>query len=143
MAANFRRRRAGLIALYVGLPALLISTGSVAWMMAVEKSTLVLQSADSPDGHYRAEVVREDPGVSSGFEYMVRVMPTGLSAFATSLRKLPFDPVYIALDAHHEPDWLNVQWTSLHEVTIRCTGCSDAQIGREHFREVSMKYELR
>ena len=85
----------------------------------------VLQSVDSPGGRYRAEVVREDPGVFSGYEYMVRLMPAGLTPLAKSLRVLPFGPVYVALDAHREPDKIAVQWTGRAEVTIHCNGCGE------------------
>jgi hypothetical protein len=131
------------IALYLVLPAVLIALGVIGWMMAIENSTLVLRSVNSPDGLFRAEVVREDPGASSNYQYMVRVMPAGISFFATSLRRLPLDPVYVALDAHHEPDKLVVQWTGPREVTIHCDGCRDAETGRDHFRGVTFKYELK
>jgi hypothetical protein len=92
----------------------------VGWMVSAEKATVVLQSADSPDGRYRAEVVREDPGVSSSYEYVVRVMPAGLTTLEKSLRVLPFGPVYVALDLHREPDRLAVSWNGPDEVIIQC-----------------------
>ena len=142
MANTKLRQLIILIALYVALPSALISAMLIGWMIAVENATLVLQSADSPDGRYRAEVVREDPGVSSGYEYMVRLMPAGLTPLAKSLRVLPFGPVFTALDAHREPDKLNVEWTGQAEVTIHCLGCRDASQAKEQWRDITLKYYL-
>jgi hypothetical protein len=137
------RRALLLIALYVALPTALLSALLVGWMAAVENATLVLQSADSPGGRYRAEVVRADPGVSAGYEYMVLVMPAGLTPLARSLRVLPFGPVYVALDAHREPDKLEVRWSGPKEVTILCRGCGGATPGNERWRGVALKYDLK
>jgi hypothetical protein len=131
-----------LIALYVALPSALISAMLVGWMVAVENATVVLRSVDSPDGRYRAEVVREDPGVSSGYEYMVRLMPADLTPLEKSLRVLPFGPVYVALDAHREPDKIAVQWTGRAEVTIHCSGCGETVLGKGEWRDIAVKYEL-
>ncbi len=131
------------IALYAALPSALILAMLVGWMMAVENATVVLQSVDSPGGRYRVEVVREDPGVSSGYEYMVRLMPAGLTPLAKSLRVLPFGPVYVALDAHREPDKIAVQWTGRAEVTIHCNGCGETIPGKEKWRDIAVKYELK
>ena len=131
------------IALYVALPTALISAMLVGWMVAVENATVVLHSADSPDGRYRAEVVRVDPGVSSGYEYIVRVMPSGLTPLARSLRVLPFGPVYVALDAHHEPDKLEVRWSDPNELTIFCRGCRGTTPVNGQWRDVALKYDMK
>jgi hypothetical protein len=143
MANSRIRRLLFLIGVYVALPSALISAMLVGWMVAVENATLVLQSSDSFDGRYRAEVVREDPGVSSGYEYMVRVMPAGLTPLAKSLRMLPFGPVYIALDARREPEKLIVQWTGAETVTIHCEGCGETPPGGQKWRDISIKFDLR
>jgi hypothetical protein len=136
------RRRVWSIALYGFLPGFLILLLLVGWAMGIENATAVLQSSDSPDGRYRAQVVREDPGVSSGYEYMVRVMPAGLPMVVRSLRILPFTPVYVALDAHHEPDELRVRWTGPQEVTIHCQGCGGTGPGDARWRDIQLRYEL-
>lgn len=143
MANSNRRQLLVLIALYGALPSALISAMLVGWMVAVENATIVLQSADSPDGRYRAEVVREDPGVSARYEYMVRVMPTDLTPLAKSLRVLPFGPVYVVLNVHREPDKLSVLWTDSNEVSIQCQGCEEARDGQGKWRDIALKYELR
>lgn len=143
MAGAKHRPTAFTIAVYVLLPGILIAAGLGGWMIAVENATAQLESTDSPDGRYRAEIVREDPGVSSGYEYMVRLMPAGLTPLAKSLRVLPFVPVYVALDVHREPDKLMAEWTGPREVTIHCEGCSEATPGKEKWRDVAVKYELR
>jgi hypothetical protein len=137
------RRLAFLIAVYVVLPSALISAGLLGWMVAVENATLVLQSVDSPDGRYRAQVVREDPGVSSNYEYMVRVTPANQTPLAEKLRLLPFGPQYIPLDAHREPDKLVVQWKTDRELTIRCEGCGGAVRGGERWRDIRLEYEVK
>jgi hypothetical protein len=137
------RQLAILIALYVALPTALVSALLVGWMVAVENATVVLQSADSPDGRYRAEVVRVDPGASSGYEYMVRVMPSGLTPLARSLRVLPFGPVYVALDAHREPDKLEVRWSALKEVAISCRGCEGATLADRRWRDLALRYDVK
>jgi len=137
------RQRFVLIALYVALPSALILAMLVGWMMAVENATVVLQSADSPDGRFRAEVVREDPGVSSSYEYKVRVMPAGLTPLAKSLRVLPFGPVYVALDVHREPDKLQVRWSGPKEVTISCQGCGGTIPVNGQWRDVALKYDMK
>ncbi len=96
MANTTLRQRFILIGLYIALTSALISAMLAGWMLSVENATLVLQSTDSPDGRYRAEIVREDPGVSSGYEYMVRLMPAGLTPLAKSLSVLLFGPVFTA-----------------------------------------------
>ena len=112
-------------------------------MVSQENATVVLQEATSPDSQYRAEVVREDPGVSSGYEYMVRVMPAGLTTLAKSLHVLPFAPIYVALNARGEPDKLTVRWSGPKEVTILCQGCGEISQGSERWREIALRYELR
>ena len=142
MANTKVRQRFFLIAVYGALPCVLISALFAGWIMSVENATLVLQSTDSPDGRYRAEIVREDPGVSSGYEYMVRLMPAGLTPLAKSLRVLPFGPVFTALDAHREPEKLTVQWTGAQQLTIHCLGCRDASQAKDQWRDVTLKYDL-
>jgi hypothetical protein len=137
------RRLVFLMLVYVVLPCALILVALAGWMAAVENATLVLQSADSPDGRYRAQVVREDPGVSSNYKYMVRVTPANLTPLAEKLRLLPFGPEYTALEAHREPDKLAVQWSSDRELTIRCEGCSGAVQGEEKWRDIRLEYELK
>jgi hypothetical protein len=132
-----------LIGLYVALPSALICAMLAGWMVSVENATLVLQSTDSPDGRYRAEIVREDPGVSSGYEYMVRLMPAGLPPLTKSLRVLPFGPVFTALDVHREPEKLTVQWTGAQQLTIHCDGCRDASQAKEQWRDITVKYDLK
>ncbi len=143
MVAVTLRSRLFLISVYVVLPCTLILLMLVGWMVSAEKATVVLQGADSPDGHYRAEVIREDPGASSSYEYMVRVMPSGLTTLGKSLHVLPFAPVYIALNVHHEPDRLVVIWSSPNEVTIDCEGCGVTRPGKEKWRAIKLRYELR
>lgn len=130
------------IAVYVILPGAPLLMLFMGWRIALENATTVLQSVNSPDGRYRAEVVREDPGVSSGYEYMVRLAPAGLAPLAMSLRILPFGPVYLALDAHHEPDKLTIQWTSPQNLAIQCKGCGGAARGKSKWRDIELKYEL-
>jgi hypothetical protein len=137
------RRLVFLIAVYVALPSALILVAFAGWMVAAENATLVLQSADSPDGRYRAQVVREDPGVSSNYKYMVRVTPANLTPLAEKLRLLPFGPEFTALEARREPDKLAVQWTGGRELTIHCQGCSGAIQGEERWRDIQLKYELK
>lgn len=137
------RKRTFLAFVYGVLPLTLAVLMLLGWLLSLEKATTVLQTADSPDGRYRAEVVREDPGVSSSYKYMVRVMPAGLSPFAISLSGLPFDPVYVALDLHHQPDKLSVQWTSLGELTLQCDGCSGATHGKTNWRDLALRYQIR
>jgi len=131
------------VALYAALPIALVAAMLIGWMASVENATAVLQSADSPDGRYRAEVVREDPGVSAEYEYMVRLMPSGLSPLARSLRVVPFAPVYVALDAHREPDHLTVQWTSSDHLAIRCGGCGGSVAGKAQWRDIRLSYDVR
>ena len=136
--ANTRLRQLFvLIALYVALPSALISAMLVGWMVAVENATIVLQSGDSPSGRYRAEVVREDPGTSSSYEYMVRVMSSDVKTLGKSLHILPFAPIYVALDLHREPDGLAVAWSGPDEVTIDCQGCGAARPGKAKWREIA------
>jgi hypothetical protein len=143
MAAMIHRKRLLLTCVYVIFPTTLIVLMLLGWMVSAENATVVLQSANSPDGRYRAEVVREDPGVSSGYEYMVRVMPAGLATFTRSLHALPFVPIYVALDVHREPDKLAVAWRGENEVTIHCEGCAGTTPGQERWREIALRYELR
>ena len=143
MAVINLRKRLFLIGVYGVLPCTLSILLLVGWMVSAEKATVVLQSADSPDGRYRAEVVREDPGVSSSYEYMVRVMPVGLTTLEKSLRVLPFGPVYVALDLHREPDRLAVSWDGPDEVTIQCQGCGETLPGKEQWRGIKLRYEFR
>ena len=79
----------------------------VGWMVSVENATIVLQSVDSPGGRYRAEVVREDPGVSSSYEYMVRVMPADVTPLGKSLRLLPFgtDSTWPSISIANPTSW--------------------------------------
>jgi len=137
------RKRLFLTSVYVILPTTLIVLMLLGWMVSAENATVVLQSTNSPDGQYRAEVVRVDPGVSSSYEYMVRVMPAGVTTLAKSLHGLPFAPIYVALDVHREPDKLMVGWSGPNEVTIHCEGCGRAVQGKERWREVALRYELR
>jgi hypothetical protein len=109
----------------------------------VENATLVLQSVDSPDGRYRAQVVREDPGVSSNYKYMVRVTPAKLTPLAQKLRLLSFGSVYTALEAHREPDKLAIRWNGYRELEIDCEGCSGAVQGEEQWRDIRLAYELK
>jgi hypothetical protein len=143
MAATPHRRRLFLIGIYAVLPTALIVLMLLGWMISAEKATVVLQAVNSPGGRYRAEVVREDPGVSSTYEYMVRVMPSGLTTLRKSLHVLPFAPVYIALSVHHEPDKLVVVWSGPNQVTIDCEGCGTIKPGKEEWREIALRYELR
>jgi hypothetical protein len=143
MAVINLRKRLFLIGVYGVLPCTLILLLLVGWMVSAEKATVVLQSADSPDGRYRAEVVREDPGVSSSYEYLVRVMPAGLTTLEKSLRMLPFGPVYVALNLHREPDKLTVGWNGPDEVRIQCQGCGEPMPGKEQWRGIKLRYELR
>jgi hypothetical protein len=143
MPSSKLRQTIFLTGIYVALPSALISLILVGWMIGVENATLVTESVDSPDGRYRAQVVREDPGASSGYEYMVRLMPAGLTPLPRSLRVLPFGAVYVALDAHREPDRLTVSWTGREQVTIRCEGCGDATMGKPKWREIELRYEVR
>ncbi len=143
MAAITHRKRLFLIGVYGVLPAALVVLMLLGWMVSAEKATVVLQAANSPGGRYRAEVVREDPGVSSSYEYMVRVMPSDLRTLGKSLHVLPFAPVYVALDLHREPDKLVVRWSGPNEVTIHCQGCGAITPGKEKWREIALKYELR
>jgi hypothetical protein len=136
------RRLFFLVTVYVALPSLLILAGLVVWMAAIENATLVLQSADSPDGRYRAQVVREDPGASSNYEYMVRVAPASLTPLAEKLRLLPFGTRYTLLEVHHEPDKLDLQWTSPAELTIHCQGCAGAGLGKRRWRDLRLTYEV-
>jgi hypothetical protein len=137
------RKRFVLIGVYAVLPAALIVLMLLGWMISAENATVVLQSANSPDGRYRAEVVRADPGVSSSYEYMVRVMPAGVTTLAKSLHGMPFAPIYVALDVHREPDKLAVIWTGPNEVTVHCAGCGGTAPGKERWREIALRYELR
>jgi len=99
------------IRVYVALPVALVLFFLGGWRMAVENVTTILQSADSPDGRYRAQVVRQDPGASSKYQYLAGVTPANLTRFAERLRLLPFGPQYIALEVHHEPEKLIAQRT--------------------------------
>ncbi len=130
------------LTVYVLLPGAPLLMLFIGWRLALENATVVLQSADSPDGRYRAQVVREDPGVSSSYEYMARVMPAALNPLARSLGGLPFGPLYIALDAHREPDKLTIQWTSPQALTIQCKGCESATRGEPKWRDIELKYVL-
>ncbi len=143
MAAMTHRKRFVLIGVYAVLPAALIVLMLLGWKFSAENATVVLQAADSPDGRYRAEVVRADPGVSSSYEYMVRVMPAGVTTLAKSLRGLPFAPIYVALDLHREPDKLMVGWSGANEVTIRCDGCGGTAQGKARWQEIALRYQLR
>jgi len=130
------------ISVYVVLPGALILLLLIGWMLAVDNATVVLQSTDSPDGRYRAQVVREDPGVSSNYKYMVRVAPARLPPLAARLGLLPFGPFYTALDIHHEPDKLTVRWTGPQGLTIQCKGCLGATEGKSQWRDIELKYVL-
>jgi hypothetical protein len=143
MAGITHRRRLFLIGIYAFLPTALVVLMLLGWMISTEKATVVLQAVDSPGGLYRAEVVREDPGVSSTYEYMVRVMPSGLTTLRKSLHVLPFAPVYIALSVCHEPDRMVVVWSGPKELTIHCEGCGTIKPGKEEWREIALRYELR
>ena len=143
MAVAPLRRRMFRASLYGLAPTVLIVLMLAGWRVAEENATVVLQAAGSPDGRYRAEVVRVDPGVSSSYEYMVRVMPAGVTTLAKSLHGLPFAQVYIALEVLHEPDKLMVSWGGPNEVTIHCEGCGGATPSKERWREITLRYELR
>ena len=136
------RRLLFLIAVYVALPSGLILAMLIGWMVATENATAVLQSADSPDGRYRAEVVREDPGVSSKYEFRVRLTPANLTPLAEKLKLLPFGPQYIALSVDHEPDQLAAAWSSNERVTIMCAGCGGASIGKSRWRDIQLEYQV-
>jgi hypothetical protein len=143
MAAIGLRKRLVLISVYAFLPVALIVLMLLGWKISAERVTVVLQAANSDDGRYRAEVVRADPGVSSNYEYMVRVMPAGVTTFAESFQGLPFASIYVALDLHREPDKLMVGWSGPSEVTIRCDGCEGTAQGKERWRDIALRYELR
>jgi hypothetical protein len=143
MAGVSLRRRIFLASIYGVIPASLLLVALVGWLVSAENATVVLQAENSPDGRYRAEVVRADPGVSSSYEYMVRVMPTDVTMLARSLHGLPFSPIYVALDLHREPDKLSVVWSDPSEVTIHCEGCGGTAPGKESWREIALRYELR
>ena len=143
MAVVAFQRRILPLCIYGVLPSVLLLIMLAGWMGSQEKATVVLQEATSPDGGYRAEVVREDPGVSSGYEYMVRVMPAGLTTLAKSLHVLPFAPIYVALNVPREPDKLAVSWSGPREVTILCQGCGEITQGSERWREIALRYEVR
>ena len=143
MAAMTHRKRVLLIGVYAILPAALIVLMLLGWMLSAEKATVILQAANSTDGLYRAEVVRADPGVSSSYEYVVRLMPARVTTLAKSFHGLPFAPLYVALDVHHEPDKLMVTWSDKHEVTIQCEGCGGTAPGKERWRGIVLRYELR
>jgi hypothetical protein len=143
MAAVPLRRRIFLTSIYGFVPGALLLLGLVGWMISAENATAVLQAENSPDGRYRAEVVRADPGVSSSYEYMVRVMPAGLTMLPRSLHGLPLAPIYVALDLHREPDKLAVIWSGPREVTIHCEGCGGTVPGKARWREIALRYELR
>jgi len=136
------RRLFVLIALYGGIPAGLILALFIGWIVAQENATTVLQSADSPDRRYRAEFVREDPGVSSNYRYKVRVSPTNLSPLQQKLRELPFGPQYTALDANREPDKLTLRWTGPEELSIQCVGCAGDTTGKPDWRDIQLKYQI-
>ena len=143
MASIAPRKRLFPIGVYAVIPTALIVLMLLGWMVSAENATVVLQAVNSPDGRYRAEVVREDPGVSSSYEYMVRVMPAGLTTLAKSLHGLPFARIYVALDVRREPDKLAVIWSDPNEVTINCEGCGATGPGKERWREIALRYELR
>jgi hypothetical protein len=143
MAAVPLRRRIFLTSIYGVIPGALLLLALAGWMVSAENATAVLQSENSADGRFRAEVVRADPGVSSSYEYMVRVMPADVTTLARSLRGLPFAPIYVALDLHREPDKLVVSWSGPSEVTIHCEGCGAAAPGKKRWREIALRYELR
>jgi hypothetical protein len=132
-----------LLALYVFFPLLLSALLILGWMLSLESATVVLQSSTSPDGVYRGEVVRRDPGVSDNYEYMVRISPAKLTPLARKLLALPFSPRYVALELYREPDKLSVQWTGNRELTVRCEGCAGATKGEPEWRNVRLKYELK
>jgi hypothetical protein len=113
------------------------------WLLSLEKATTVLQTADSPDGRYRAEVVRQDPGVTSSYKYMVRVAPSNVTTLQKSLSMLPFAPICVALTLHRDPDKILVSWSGPQEVTIRCEECRGVPSGGEKWRDVTLKYEVR
>jgi hypothetical protein len=142
--AGVRRARSILyvITLYIIMPGASLLLFFIGWRVALENATIIVQSAVSPDGRYRAEVAREDPGASSSYEYMVRLAPASLSRYAMTLRIVPFGPVFVALDAHREPDKLTVQWTGPNEVTILCQGCNGVDRGRDSWRDLRLRYEL-
>jgi hypothetical protein len=142
--AGARKARSvlNIIALYIIAPGASLLMFFIGWRVALENATIVLQSAVSPDGRYRAEVAREDPGASSSYEYMVRLAPATFSRYAMTLRIVPFGPVFVALDANHEPDKLTVQWTGPQDVTIHCQGCSGVDHGKDRWRDLRLKYEL-
>lgn len=131
-----------IIALYILAPGASLLVFFIGWRVALENATIIVQSAVSPDGRYRAEVAREDPGASSSYEYMVRLAPASFSKYAMALHILPFGPVFVALDAHHEPDKLSVQWTGPHELTINCQDCGGVDRGGERWRDLHLKYDL-
>lgn len=139
-----RKARSALkiVALYIIAPGASLLMFFIGWRVALENATIIVQSAVSPDGRYRVEVAREDPGAASSYEYMVRLAPASFSRYAMTLRIVPFGPVYVALDAHHEPDKLTVQWTGPQEVTIDCQGCSGVDRGKDSWRDLRLKYEL-
>jgi hypothetical protein len=139
---NFRGRLFP-VSVYGVLPSVLIVLMLLGWMVSAEKATVVLQAAYSPDGRYRAEVVREDPGVSSSYEYMVRVMPSDVQTLGKSLHVLPFAPVFVALVLHREPDKLAIRWSGTNEVTIDCQGCGATTAGKATWRGIALKYELK
>jgi hypothetical protein len=142
-AASKSRQLLFLVGVYAALPSALITALLIGWVVAVENATIVLQSADSPDGRYRAEVVREDPGASSNYEFMVRITPANLTPLAQKLRLLPFGPQYTALDAHREPDKLAVRWNGATTLTIHCEGCNDTPRGKPRWRDIQLNYELK
>jgi len=143
MAGVSLRRRIFLASIYGVIPAALLLAAVAGWLVSAENATVVLQAENSPDGRYRAEIVRADPGVSSNYEYMVRVMPTGVTMLARSLHGLPLAPIYVALDLYREPDKLAVVWSGASEVTIHCEGCGAASPGKARWREITFRYELR
>jgi hypothetical protein len=143
MAVVGFQRRFLQLCFYGVLPSVLLLIMLAGWMVSEERATVILEEATSPDGGDRTEVVREDPGVSSGYEYMVRVMPAGLTTLVKSLHVLPFAPIYVALNAYREPDKLTVRWSGSKEVTILCEGCGEITQGSEKWREIALKYELR
>jgi hypothetical protein len=140
--AHKTRRLLNIIALYILAPGASLLVFFIGWRVALENATIIVQSAVSPDGRYRAEVAREDPGASSSYEYMIRLAPASFSKYAMALHILPFGPVYVALNAHHEPDSLTVQWTGPQEVTIHCRGCNGVDRGRDRWRDLQLRYEL-
>src|SRR5277367_1129985 len=143
MASIAPRKRLFPIGVYAVIPTALIVLMLLGWLVSAENATVVLQAENSPDDRYRAEVVRADPGVSSSYEYMVRVMPTGVSTLERSLHGFPFAPIYVALDLHREPDKLAVVWSDASEVTIHCEGCGAAAPGKARWREITFRYVLR